>query len=414
MKASDMEIDLPLRRALQDRLGAERFDLWFGKEIRFEVDAGRVVVVTPSIFLQEWLRRNFRQLLAETAAAVLARPVDIEIRVAAHPSAGSPCTDAGAKCSPLALPHEPPAERGDSPPHLAPRHSPPAGGTATAASVPVVLPVVAVAAAPRLAPRSADGRATTARRFATFDSFVVGNSNRLAWTSARMAGEGRANFSPLLIYGPSGSGKTHLLEAIWSHARSGPERTSAVFLTAEQFTSYFVDAVRKSGLPNFRRKYRGVQLLLIDDLQFFSGKRATLVELLYTINTLTEEGRQVVLSADRPPSELGELGRELVNRLQGGMVCGVEAPDYDVRLGALRRLAIAGGLELTAEVESFVAREIPADGRILAGAVNRLTVAQLTRGRPLSLAAAQESLADLIRATARTVRLQDIDTAICH
>ena len=424
-----MEIDLTLRGALQNQLGAERFELWFGKGIRFKLEGDRVIAVASSQFLQEWLRRNFRRVLEETAEKVLGRQVTVEIQVGQPLPAAeiSPCVDREPNCSESAASHGKPSPQqleASLPAEVAPVN------VMSAAFQQVTIPFVTLpkaalpntvvtSAAPVGRPKTDDtGRSTSAtgstpRKFATFETFVVGESNRFGWTAAQLASERRGNFSSLLLYGGTGVGKTHLMEAIWSRLRHGPERRRAVYLTAEQFTSYFVDAVRRSGLPNFRRKYRGVDLLLIDDLQFFSGKRATLVELLYTINTLTEEGRQVVLSADRPPSELGELGRELVNRLQGGMVCGLEAPDYEVRSGIVRQLVAASGVRFAPEVENFVAREVIADARGLAGAVNRLVVTQMTLAGPITQPMAQEVLADLTRSASRSVRLQDIDSAIC-
>ena len=136
-----------------------------------------------------------------------------------------------------------------------------------------------------------------------------------------------------MFYGPTSVGKTHLLEGIWTAARRSHQRLTAVYLSAEQFTSHFLEALRGSGLPSFRRKYRGVGLLMIDDLQFFVGKRATQVELLHTIDTFLREGRQLVFAADRSPAELAELGPELTTRLSSGLVCRIEPPDYATRLG---------------------------------------------------------------------------------
>ena len=158
------------------------------------------------------------------------------------------------------------------------------------------------------------------KKRAVLDSFIVGDSNRLAYTSARMAVEQPGKVSPLLIHGETGVGKTHLLTAIRGAARVIDRRIHAVYLTAEQFTTLFLGALNGGGLPNFRRKYRGVDLLLIDDLQFFAGKKATLVELLHTIDTLHRDGRQIVFTADRSPAQLGRLGPELTARLTAGLV----------------------------------------------------------------------------------------------
>ena len=142
------------------------------------------------------------------------------------------------------------------------------------------------------------------RRFATLDEFAVGSSNRVAHASAQMVAEQPGRFSPLHVYGPTGVGKTHLLEGIWNAARKARAGDSCPVSFRRAVHDYFLEALHGSGLPSFRRKYRGVELLLVDGLQFFAGKRATLVELLHTTDTLLREGKQVVFAADRPPSAL--------------------------------------------------------------------------------------------------------------
>ncbi len=188
------------------------------------------------------------------------------------------------------------------------------------------------AAANRMAVSNSAGVGETSgprRRFATLVDFVIGAGNRLALTSAQVAAERPGTMTPLVLYGPHGTGKTHLLEGIWSAARKQNPNLNCVYLSAEQFTTFYVGAARGGGMPSFRRKYRGVDILLIDDLQFLTGKKGTLVELLHTMDTALREGRQLVFAADRAPRELAGLGTELSTRLSGGMVCSLEQPDLE-------------------------------------------------------------------------------------
>ena len=217
-----------------------------------------------------------------------------------------------------------------------------------------------------------------------------------------------------MFYGPTSVGKTHLLEGIWTAARQSHQRLTAVYLSAEQFTSHFLEALRGSGLPSFRRKYRGVGLLMIDDLQFFVGKRATQVELLHTIDTFLREGRQLVFAADRSPAELAELGPELTTRLSSGLVCRIEPPDYATRLGIVAPNGAADEAHVPAEVQDFVASQLTSHARELSGALCRLQATGQAMGRPISLAMAEEALADLIRHSGRVVRLADIEKAVCE
>jgi chromosomal replication initiator protein len=204
-----------------------------------------------------------------------------------------------------------------------------------------------------------------------------------------------------------------LLSAIATTARHQHGVRRVVSLTAELFTSQFLEALRGSGLPSFRRKYREVELLLVDDVHFFCGKRATVVELQYTVETLLREGRQLVLSADRPPAELDGFSAELVARISGGLVCGIELPDEWTRLEIARRLAARTGHAVPENVLRFVAAEVAGDAWQLAGALNRLQAAGEALQRPVSLELAETALADIVRATRRVVRLPDIETAVC-
>jgi chromosomal replication initiator protein len=175
----------------------------------------------------------------------------------------------------------------------------------------------------------------------------------------------------------------------------------------------FVEAVRGSGLPSFRQKCRGAGLLLIDDLQFLSGKKGTQVELLYTMDTLAREGRQMVFAADRPPAEMHDLGQELCTRLQSGLVCRIDPAEYEARLGILDQMARRKKLIVPPEVNRFIASRLTSHARELSGALCRLEAVSQTLGRPIDLAMAEESLDDLIRQSARLVRLPDIEKAVC-
>jgi chromosomal replication initiator protein len=251
------------------------------------------------------------------------------------------------------------------------------------------------------------------RRFATLDKFVAGSGNQLALAAAKMAADRPGSLTPLMFFGAPGCGKTHLLEGIWSVARAKHRGANIVYLSAEQFTTYFVEALRGSGLPSFRRKYRCVDLLMIDDLQFLVRARATRVELLHTIDALLREGRQLVFSADRSPAELSELGPELTTRLAGGMVCRLESPDLQMRCGLVQQFAQRLGIELSDDIAQLIATQVSSGARELSGAVNRLHAASRMLNRPISFELAQEALAELMRHSAKAVRLGDIEKAVC-
>ena len=378
MTNDDREIVSALRARLADRVGKDRYEVWFGPSTRFAVRGGTLTVGVPNRFYQDWLRTHFRKDLEQSCVEALGQSLALEFRI-----------DTAAA---VAAQHGAPRPAVVSP-------QPAAASQSTAASC-------TTAAQPAVEP-------TSRRRFASLDAFVVGDSNRLAFTTAQMAAERHATISPLLFYGPHGVGKTHLLEGIWSAFKKSHRQASAIYLSAEQFTSYFLEALHGAGLPSFRRKYRNVELLILDDIQFFAGKRATLVELLHTIDTIVGAGKQLVLSADRSPAALKALGPEIGARLAGAAVCRFEPPEYGTRLGIVRQLATRLELHVPDDVLSFVASHLTTQARELAGALKRLQATSMAHARPITLSMAEEALADLIHTSGRAVRLSDIDKAIC-
>ena len=215
--------------------------------------------------------------------------------------------------------------------------------------------------------------------------------------SAEMVARNPGQITPLFVYGPTSVGKTHLLEGIWSAERKAGRGTTTIYLSAEQFTSQFLDALRGNGMPVFRRKYRGVHVLILDDLQFLAGKRATQVELMHTVDTLLRDGRQLVFAADRPPVELSDFMPELVTRLSGGMVCRIEPPDYVTRLGIVGHLSCRLGIELPDDVQQFVATRLTGHARELSGAICRLQATSEAMRQKISVPLAEEALGEMIQ-----------------
>ncbi len=229
-----------------------------------------------------------------------------------------------------------------------------------------------------------------------------------------MIAERPGSLTPLVIYGPPGCGKTHLLEGIFAAARQNRHSANAVLMSAEQYTTLFIEALRGSGLPSFRRKYRTVDILAIDDLQFLVRAKATRIELLHTIDVLAHEGRQLVFTADRPPAELSELGPELTTRLAGGMVCRIEPPDWATRVGLASQFASRLEMNLSDDVAEYVASNITGGAREICGAVNRLQAARRMHNCEIDKSLAEEALADVLGCALRGVRLADIEQAVCE
>jgi len=419
---NDREIVTNLRAALAESLGQQSFELWFGAHTELAIDGCTLTIRVASDFFHDWLRRNFRAKIEACAAAVLGEGAAVRFVVdtaLANPrdeqqrrqtgenGSASTKVDLSSTSAPLTIATT--EDESANAEQTAPSRKRPTSRNSRSGGRQGAPATLAFNAG-----QSPSAAAPARRRFARLADFVVGPSNRLAHTSAQMTVERPGELSPLVVYGPTGVGKTHLLEGIWSAAMQSRIPGGAVYLTAEQFTSFFLEALRGSGLPNFRRKYRGVGLLLIDDLQFFAGKRATLVELLYTVGTLGEAGRQIVLASDRAPSEMPELGDELVNRLEGGMLCRIEQPEYETRRGITTGIAEQMKLDVPDEVLDFIAAQVTSHSRALQGALHRLHATSLAHGRPIDLPLASEALAELIQRSARPVRMADIERAVCH
>ena len=252
------------------------------------------------------------------------------------------------------------------------------------------------------------------RRKHGLESFWFGETNRLAQVSVRQAFQSFGQFSPIFVYGPSGSGKTHLLESIAVDARKELRLRRCVFMSAEQFTTYFVQALRGTGLPTFRRKYRDLDLLAIDDVQFFGGKKATLSEFQFTIDSLHRAGKQVVLASDRPPIELNHFGAELTARLTAGLICPIEYPDEEGRAKIIQRMCKQRHVDMPSDVVNVIASRLGRDVRRLSGAVNRIYAVAQARQCKMTLEMANEVLADLFSVTSSGTSLPTIEKVVCE
>lgn len=363
-----------IREAVRRRIGSDRFAVWFGDSLRIAVTAsGSAPLVTVHAgtgFTHDWLRRTFHADVAAAAAEVCGGGVRVDWESAAASQPVPRAADAA------------PTSR-----RPVPRVVDPEGG------VPASLPR-----------REAPG----------FDAFVVGPSNRMARVAVERAAAQPGEMSPLVIHGPSGVGKTHLLEAACGRARGLHPGMPVVSLSAEQFTTGFLQSLHAGGLPGFRRTCRSAGLLVIDDIQFFVGKRATLLEFQHTVDALHRAGRQMVFACDRELDALPGLGAELLTRLRGGMIARIQPPDYDVRRGIVAAACGARGLAVPDEVVHYVAANMTRHARELHGAVNRLEATSLMLGLPIDAGMAAEALADLVRSSARSVRLADVDRAVCR
>jgi chromosomal replication initiator protein len=248
---------------------------------------------------------------------------------------------------------------------------------------------------PLTAPRTIDGLALSPKF--SFDTFVVGTGNRFAHAAARAVAEAPARaYNPLFIYGGVGLGKTHLLQAIGHHVLSLETPYHVVYVSGEKFTNELINSIRDDRMPDFRNKYRTVDVLLIDDIQFLAGKERTQEEFFHTFNTLHESGRQIIITSDKPPREIPTLEERLRSRFGWGLITDIQPPDLETRIAILRKKAELDGIHIPDEVAEFIAERIQTNIRELEGALVRVVAyATLTRTaitRPL----AEEVLRELL------------------
>jgi chromosomal replication initiator protein len=355
-----------VRAALRDQLGQDAFQNWIDPLVFLGVEQGVVHLAAPTSFIGTWVARNFgdaiRQLL---------------------------CRD-GVPVSRLEF------------------------GVAPAAAAPLRVVLQPAVAAPAAAAPDVDLPASPLDGRCTFDNFVVGKPNELAHAAARrVADGGPVAFNPLFLYGGVGLGKTHLMHAIgWEVRRNNPE-ARVLYLSAEQFMYRFVSALRFKEMHGFKEMFRSVDMLMVDDVQFISGKDSTQEEFFHTFNALIEQQKQIVISADRAPGEIDGMEERIRSRLQWGLVVDLHPTDYELRLGILQakaeaQLALNPGVTIGAGVMEFLAHRISSNVRVLEGALTRLFAYASLVGRPIDLDMTQECLADILRASERKVTIDEI------
>ena len=251
----------------------------------------------------------------------------------------------------------------------------------------------------------------------SFEDFVVGKSNELAYKAAQRVADhpGNTIFNPLFIYGGSGLGKTHLLFAICSAFREKAPKAKIVFVRGEEFTNQLVRSIKEGTTDEFRRKYREVDMLLMDDIQFIAGKEATQEEFFHTFNALHQAGKQIILSSDRPPKEMETLEERFRSRFEMGLIADIQSPDYETRVAILRKNAENCGRSLGDDVIDYVASNIKSNIRELEGALTKIIAHSRLNNVEITVDNAKDALKDIISPdTTKIITPQLIVDTVCE
>lgn len=379
-----------VRARLRGEFGNRTFDSWLSP-LEFDAfDSHRRVLrlSLPTRFMADWVRNHFLDRLRSICANEFPGLTMVELIVAARLRSVPMDEDAGAPVNDGAL----------QPVSLSIASAPaPASASAPAAFVDVGL-----------------GGPIEARY--SFDNYVVGKSNELAYNAARtLADSGRISFNPLFLHGQTGLGKTHLMHAIANQARAQDPQAKVAYLSAEKFMVEFLAALRAKDTISFKQKLRSVDVLMIDDVQFIAGKDSTQEEFFHTMNEIISAGKRLVITADRSPQNLEGIQDRILSRLSWGLVADINPADYELRFNILTaKLATMAGADVPVDVIEFLAKRITSNVRELEGALNRVVAYAALTNKPVDLEFTRDVLADVLRANDRKITIDEIQRRVAE
>jgi chromosomal replication initiator protein len=367
MELSAAEVWSEIVGAARASLTDQACRTWLDPLEAVAISQDMLIVHAPSLFAAGWVEDKYAELLTGIAERRLGRPITISVRYQGgeRPSPPSLTSSQLAQAAPDSLP-------------AAPAHRP---------------------SQPRSEKPETVGHASPLNERYTFDRFVVGNNNQLAAAAAHAVAESPARmYNPLFVYGGVGLGKTHLMHAVGHALLEREPGKRVVYLSSERFTNELVGAIQGGSMAEFRRVYRQIDLLLVDDIQFLEGKERTQEEFFHTFNALHDAQRQIIITSDRPPKEIG-LEDRLVSRFEWGLVTDIKAPDLETRMAILRKKVADDGLEISdaENVLHFIARHCTSSVREIEGAVIKLLAYSSLTRREINEELAREALGITLR-----------------
>jgi len=367
--------------AFRDELTPQQFNTWI-RPLAVEGSADGYRLLAPNRFVLQWVKERFSDRIAELATKVEGRAVPIVLAIVDAVPAAS--RSPAASAAPAVAPSPAPAPR-----------SPDLAGTPVSASGGV---------------RRFDQ--TSLNPSFTFASFVAGKANQLARAAGMQVAEHPTSYNPLFVYGGVGLGKTHLIQAIGNDILGRNPGAKIRYIHAETYVSDVVRAYQHKAFDDFKRYYRSLDLLLIDDIQFFNGKNRTQEEFFYLFNTLIEAHKQVVITCDTYPKEISGIEERLISRFGWGLTVALEPPELEMRVAILLSKAASVGLKFDEQVAFFIAKHIRSNVRELEGALKRVAAYSSFHGQEITLPVAKEALRDLLAVQNRQVSIENIQKTV--
>ncbi len=339
---------------IRSKISAQSFNTWFKPIIPIRATDNQLTIQVPSQFFYEWIDEHFRDIIDQALYETFGKPTKLKYSIVLDENANAASPDESIKNKRHSLFYN------NNGTHLNSRY--------------------------------------------IFDNFVEGDSNQFAKAASLAVAEspGKTSFNPLLIYGGVGLGKTHLIQAIGNHVLTKYPNKRIQYVSSEKFTLEFINAIKNNRASEFSLHYRNVDILLVDDVQFFINKERTQEEFFHTFNELQQKGKQIVLSSDRPPQELAGLEDRLISRFSSGLIADIQPPDLETRIAILQRKAEQDRIELSDEITQFIAANISSNIRELEGALIKLLAYASLNGEDITLRLAKRVLKDLIKKKKKT------------
>ncbi len=370
---------------IKERVNSQSFKTWFEPIVPQNLQGGTLTVQVPSQFFYDWLEEHYYGIINTTITRVLGPDAHLEYSVRTEELT-------------MDLDYTP----------------------MPASPVRITQPPIP---APPLPVRKVSQTTTDTMNFQTFlnprytfENFIKGDSNQLARAAASAVSNnpGGTSFNPLVIYGGTGLGKTHLIQAIGNHALTTRKAKRVMYVSSEKFTVEFVDAIQSDRISDFSNFYRSMDVLIVDDIQFFSGKEKTQDNFFHTFNELHQLGKQIILSSDRPPKELKGLDDRLLSRFQWGLTSDIQAPDLETRIAILRKKSEDDGIELPQDVVEFIAANVTTNIRELEGCLISMLARASLEGREITLDLARDVLRVVVGDVRSPITIESIQRIVCE